>query len=80
MGTTNRNNTAPPRCYDAQDRALRIYTRAFGNFHGRGDLNSQCLTYRLFIDGYRPTTAPDAHDATKIENKTTSYPARCVRP
>ena len=42
MGTTNRN-TAPPRCYDAQDRTLSTHTQASSNFHGRGNWNSQCL-------------------------------------
>ena len=37
-------------------------------------------TYRLYIDGYRPTTAPDAHHAINNENETNSSPARCVHP
>ena len=80
MGTTNRNNMAPPRCYDAKDRTLSTHTQASSNFHGRGIWNSQCPIYRLYIDGYRPTTAPDAHHGTNNENETTSSPSRCVRP
>ena len=32
MGMTNRNNTALPRCYDAQHRTLSTHTQASSNF------------------------------------------------